>query len=81
MLYTAKRANGETDVEERVASAWCGDEKPRDVKVLAPAGVRAAVSPTWQLPVLERVIRLCTLGSGVTLTTWHHIAGKREAET
>lgn len=49
--------------------------------MLAPAGVRAAVSPTWQLPVLERVIRLCTLGSGVTLTTWHHIAGKREAET
>lgn len=37
-----------------------------------------ASSPTWQLPVLEGVVYLRTLGPGITLATGHHVAGKRE---
>lgn len=39
---------------------------------------RTASWPTWQLPVLEGVVHLRTLGPGITLTTGHHVAGKRE---
>lgn len=38
----------------------------------------AALSPTWQLPVLEGIVHLRTLGPGIALTTGHHVAGKRD---
>lgn len=37
-------------------------------------------SPTWKLPVLEGILHLRALGSGITLAAGHHIAGKRETQ-
>ena len=66
--------DGATDPEEALLLHGQGAEGQEEVK--APA--RGSVSPTWQLPVLEGVVHLRTLGPGITLTAGHHVAEKRE---
>lgn len=68
--------DGETDPQEGSFVCVCVGGGNRRGEV--PQG--AASSPTWQLPVLEGVIYLRTLGPGVALTARHHIAGKRERQ-